>query len=298
METQKHITCKSCGNNFTGTYCNVCGEKVIKPSDRTLLHFFSQLFEAFTFIDNKFFRTLRLLFTKPGFLSKEYIEGRTVRYLKPLSVFLIANLFYFLFPSIDVFNSHLISQIVGQPYSESIYSTYQHIAEEKGYEASPLYVDEYGFLNTIIDKDFAAIYNQKASSISKTTIFVLVFAFSLITLLLNFYKKKYYYEHLTVALHFISFILFATLLFGYIIAMIITIARLAGFNVGDRFFNSEWVMVPVILLIVYYIAITMKRVYNDKMWLAIPKGLIAVIGFIFSIILYRYILFHLTIYSI
>jgi len=35
--TPSQHTCKSCGNVFTGLYCNQCGEKVIEPKDRSML---------------------------------------------------------------------------------------------------------------------------------------------------------------------------------------------------------------------------------------------------------------------
>lgn len=284
METQKHITCKSCGNNFEGTYCNTCGEKLVKPSDRTLLHFFSQLFEAFTFIDNKFFRTLKLLIIKPGFLTKENIEGRTVKYIKPLAFFLISNLLYFLINPVDIFNSTLTSQLKGQRYSSSVYPLYERIAQEKGFELT----------EGEINKRFEVLYNEKSSSVSKLTIFLLVFAFAIVLLMLNFYKKRLIYEHVVLALHFITFVIFLMLF----LSSIIYIGKWLNLKLADADINSTSVLLPLVLVIVYYLSASIKRVYNDKWILAIPKGIIAFVGFFASIILYRYILFHLTIHSI
>src|SRR5688572_15208366 len=97
MSTQHH-TCKSCGNEFTGMYCNLCGEKVIVPSDRSFRKFLSNTMVAMTLADNKFFKSVWLIVVNPGALSKEFTEGRTIKYLRPLSVFFVLNLIYFFFP--------------------------------------------------------------------------------------------------------------------------------------------------------------------------------------------------------
>src|SRR5687768_8601619 len=85
-------TCKSCGHEFTGLYCNICGEKVLEPRDRTLKTFLSQIQLALTFTDNKFLKSLKLMITRPGFLSREFVEGRRVPYARPIQVFFVLNL--------------------------------------------------------------------------------------------------------------------------------------------------------------------------------------------------------------
>src|SRR5687768_12706751 len=102
--------CKSCGNNFTGLFCNECGEKVLEPSDRTFKSFLVNIQIGITFADNKFLKSLRLTILKPGFLSREYIEGKRVNYLRPLQLFFVLNLVYFLFPLVQLFNTSLNTQ--------------------------------------------------------------------------------------------------------------------------------------------------------------------------------------------
>ncbi|MBY0435455.1 MAG: hypothetical protein K2U26_15235, partial [Cyclobacteriaceae bacterium] len=42
--------CKVCGNTFHGRYCNICGEKVSEPYERSFLNFLDNLLNAFTFL--------------------------------------------------------------------------------------------------------------------------------------------------------------------------------------------------------------------------------------------------------
>src|SRR5882762_1622440 len=110
MESTTYV-CKSCGNHFTGNYCNLCGEKVLHAADRSFKKLLSNMLVTITFADSKFIKTLWLILSKPGFISKEITEGRRVKYLQPLSLFFVLNLAYFLFPVIQLFNASLNTQL-------------------------------------------------------------------------------------------------------------------------------------------------------------------------------------------
>src|SRR5690348_17045203 len=111
MEKLTSHVCKSCGNQFIGTYCNLCGERVLHATDRSFKKLLGNILVAITFADSKFFNTLWLILRKPGFISKEFAEGRRVKYLPPLSLFFVLNLVYFLFPVIQLFNASLNTQL-------------------------------------------------------------------------------------------------------------------------------------------------------------------------------------------
>jgi hypothetical protein len=49
----------------------------------------------FLHVDSKIFRTVKLLLLKPGFLTREYFEGRRVRYVSPLRLYLVFSVMYF-----------------------------------------------------------------------------------------------------------------------------------------------------------------------------------------------------------
>ena len=51
--------------------------------------------EGFLHFDGKFFRTVRWLFTRPGFLTKEFIAGKRVSYTQPLRLYIFASFLYF-----------------------------------------------------------------------------------------------------------------------------------------------------------------------------------------------------------
>src|SRR5688572_17254368 len=110
-------TCKSCHNNFAGKFCNVCGERILEPADKSFYSFLRSILGEFTFLDNKFFYTLSLMLSKTGDVSRQYIDGIRTKFIKPISMFFVVNLLYFLFPTADTFNSQLTTQINYLPHS-------------------------------------------------------------------------------------------------------------------------------------------------------------------------------------
>lgn len=86
--------CKNCGTATRGNYCHQCGQAahVHVPSAREFLHEFLGHYVA---LEGKLWKSLALLLFKPGFLSREYIEGRRVRYLEPLRLYLSFSILFF-----------------------------------------------------------------------------------------------------------------------------------------------------------------------------------------------------------
>lgn len=58
---------------------------------------FTHFFYDLTHFDSSFFHTLRYLLLKPGFLTREYMEGRRVSYLHPIRMYVFCSAIFFLF---------------------------------------------------------------------------------------------------------------------------------------------------------------------------------------------------------
>ena len=85
--------CGNCGAELQGAFCHACGQKVTGP-DVSLHDFFHEAFHEFAHLDGKIVQTLRLLMTKPGMLTKEFLEGRRARYISPLRLYLTCSLLF------------------------------------------------------------------------------------------------------------------------------------------------------------------------------------------------------------
>jgi hypothetical protein len=87
--------CLNCNANVVGRYCHVCGQENIEPKE-TVWSLISHFFYDITHFDGKFFSTSRYLLTRPGFLPKEYIEGRRARYLHPIRMYVFSSALFFI----------------------------------------------------------------------------------------------------------------------------------------------------------------------------------------------------------
>jgi hypothetical protein len=87
--------CLNCEALVNGRYCQVCGqENVIHATTfwGMLKHF---VFDLLHF-DGKFFRTILLLFTKPGFVPLEFIQGKRRMYLEPFKMYIFSSTIMFI----------------------------------------------------------------------------------------------------------------------------------------------------------------------------------------------------------
>lgn len=84
--------CRNCGEALAGRFCSRCGQEAVP--DRTFRElvqaFVGELFE----VDSRAVRTLRLLL-RPGALPVEWREGKRIRYLSPVRLYLVASVLFF-----------------------------------------------------------------------------------------------------------------------------------------------------------------------------------------------------------
>ena len=95
-------------------FCPACGQSVkviTRPWREALGELLTELFD----FDGRMLVSLRLLLTRPGFLSFEYINGRRLSYTSPVRMYLVISLVFFfvlplILPDSDVTSpSHAVS---------------------------------------------------------------------------------------------------------------------------------------------------------------------------------------------
>lgn len=84
------LICANCGTELAGEYCAACGQRH-EPHVHTVGHFASEAFESISHADSRLWRTLWLLFSRPGFLTREFFAGRRARYLPPFRLYLVLS---------------------------------------------------------------------------------------------------------------------------------------------------------------------------------------------------------------
>ncbi len=280
--SQVHI-CKSCGNHFSGLYCNQCGEKVILPSDRSFRAFLSNILIALTFADNRFVKTLWLAVSHPGFLSAEYAEGRRVNYLRPLQMFFILNLIYFLFPVLQLFNSSLRTQMYYLAHSALVRK----------------WVINRVVHDNISLSGFELMYNEKSAALAKLLVVVYVILAALPLALLFIRKRnRYFTDHVVLSVELACFNMFvnAILLSGAL--WLISALFKAGRPDWNNYLNDTTLTVIFVVTNLCFVYRAAHTFYNQTGWKRIAKSAAMVIGLFLALEVYRLLLFFITFWTV
>lgn len=95
LKEREEKSCLNCNAVVYGRYCHVCGQENIAPKE-SVWHLFNHFFQDITHFHGKFFNSLKHLFLRPGFLSREYLLGRRASYLNPVRMYVFTSFFFFL----------------------------------------------------------------------------------------------------------------------------------------------------------------------------------------------------------
>jgi hypothetical protein len=279
-ESPSHI-CKSCGNIFHGKYCNLCGEKIIEPKERTFRAVISNVLIATTVVDNKFIKSLRPTITNPGFLSREYVDGRRVMYMRPLQMFFILNLIYFLFPVLQMFNSSLNTQRTILPHARIARMI---VAEKIRAEGLTL-------------AGFELMYNETTTRLAKMLIVVFVVIASLPLSLIFVKRNRFFSDHVALAVELTSFNL-AVNAIGLTILLWLISLIFHWLKLGwGLYLNDLTLTIIFVMTNLYFLFRASQTFYNQKGKRLIIKALLGILGLFLALEAYRFILFFLTIWT-
>lgn len=226
--------CPSCGIELQGEFCHNCGEKEFHRHDLSVKHFLLHALGEFTHLDSKIFATLWYLFTRPGYLTLEYTSGRKAKYMKPLSLFLLAVASMFLADSIHPRSAYSISFINQNDKSGNLDLMWNKLAAKKHMPKELL-------LERIQEK-----IHRVASAAQ------LVNVGAMACILAVMYRRRYFVEHLVFSLHFLSFTYLATVLLWPLSS-----------TLGVKTVAS-WILLGVVTVVFFgYLFIALQRVYRS-----------------------------------
>ena len=276
--------CRSCGVELLGKFCHKCGEKKFDKSDLSFKKIVMQGVDVFTHFDSKILTSLRLLITKPGFLAKEYCEGAKIKYAKPLQLFFLVNVIYFLMLALgffNTFNTPLKIHMNNTAHSGLASSMVEHRLADKN----------------ITLEEFEKKFDAKVNVLSRTLIILIVpiFAFALYLLFIN--KRKLYAENFIFSLNFLSWLLLYKILFESLLVLII-VSLGKAFNVYFQTILSDGVMSIIFFTAMgIYSFIAVQRFYGESRLASFVKALIIPFIFLYTLFAYRFILFLVTFYT-
>ena len=80
--------CANCRASLVGAFCHACGQS--GSIHRSVPHLFEELLHGMLHFDGKIWRTVPLLFVRPGALTYRYVHGQRVRFVSPIGLFLFS----------------------------------------------------------------------------------------------------------------------------------------------------------------------------------------------------------------
>jgi len=225
--------CTNCGGALNGPYCQTCGQKAASPNV-SLHEFFHEAFHELAHVDGKIVQTLRLLLTRPGQLTREFLDGRRQRYVSPLRLYLTCSLIFFALAAVA-------------PRTDRPFFTVSHARGETGLD--PERVRE--LRRDATDKANDAIVHNLPR-----VMFGLMPVFGLLTWLFYRRRQPFYAAHLYYSIHFHSYVFL-------LLTAAIGLRPLMGSRGGTA--------LPVILIGICHFA-GLRRVFGGSKWSMAWKG--------------------------
>lgn len=263
--------CISCNRNLHGNYCHRCGEKVVEAQDFSFKKIMGEAIISIFNIDSSFYKSIKYLLVKPGFLTQEYIRGHRKPYMKPFQLNLVCIIiFYVFFSSVDIF------LVPSKWYFNSDSNSPDDIELAQGIA---------GKWNLTIE-ELSILYDARVGTNSKLFVLILLPIIALGSMLIGYSSHKQYGIHLIHAIHLFTFMLVSFLIL-YLIAII-----LPGNNGGI------YIVVPILSMLFIYFTLSIKRIFNYGLIRSFLSSFVMVTIVFVSSFAFRYSISYLTLKSL
>ncbi len=275
-------TCKSCGSPVTGKYCSACGEKVFTESDLSFKKYITHFIDVLTHFDSKLLKSAKLLITKPGELTLKYCTGKRISFAKPMQLFLVINVIYFItisFWGFNTFNSPLWVHLNASQHSELARKMVNTKIAQKN----------------ITVEEYAKIFDEKVHIYSKSLIIIMILLLALFFSLLYFRQKKFFTEHLVFATHFFSWLLLFKIIFEPLEHLLFILLGRIGMDLSFADGEAFWGLQTAFFVFIYLL-LAVKRYYNQSLIVNILKSAVVTYSLLYIVFIYRFILFLIVFY--
>ena len=284
--------CVSCGRPSDSAYCPHCGERRATDRRYTLRAFATEAFETFSNADSTLWRTIRTLLRQPGELTRAYMEGRRIPYMRPLQLFLIVNVLYFVWAAWAgerVFTTRLSGHLQNSNYGETARSMIIDKLELRGVPRDSA--------NRVANR-YAEKFDIAAEVQAKTLIITMVPMFAAMVALVGVRRRRPALQHLVFALHAYTAMLLFAIVQRYAVAWPTFRMHQLAHGTGDpehadALANSV-VGLAMVTAMGIYSAIAIRRAYGDRWPMAALKGAVLAWSMFFVLAAYRFLLFHVA----
>jgi hypothetical protein len=271
------VKCLNCGAALAGPFCAECGQRVLPPHP-DVRELVGDAVAEFSGWDGKFAQTVRLLVTKPGGLTRQWLDGRRAHFISPLRLYLTASLVYFLAAAaapnlppgpnvieaggvrIGIWNGPARTGSAARASQDVRAAQRGALTDDERRKALASIDSAPALIRPILKRAMDDPIGLRASMLSAMpkVLFGLLPIFAGIVAL--FYRRRHYPEHLYFAIHLSAFIFVA-----------LTLSELSKM--------THVVALPVIggavakIWIVAYSTLALRKVYGNSLAMTVLKGL-------------------------
>jgi thiamine biosynthesis protein ThiS len=276
--------CPTCGAPASARFCPSCGEQRPSAADLSMRHFFSHALGELFHFDSKIFRSFRLLFTRPGFLTAEYLRGCRKPYLHPFQIFFVANLFYF-----------LVQPYIGWTGLRTTLDIQLHMMSYS-HLASRMVADRIAAKGITL-AEFSRSFDHVVDVQARSLVLVMVLLYAMVLAILQWRKKQFFGQHLVFSLHFTAFWLTAIFVALYPgLSLLLRFSLRHGVHLPSM--NWDQFIFPIaLLLLLIYSFLALRTAYRDSIFMSFAKALILAFSFHYVLDIYRFILFLTALYA-
>ncbi len=279
METSyesTQINCLNCGTSVEGKFCYQCGQRTRDNSDRSVVRLLGETLSNLFFFDNRFFVAMRDLFRFPGRMTVAFLDGKRKKYISPITLFFFINLIYFFVNPLSDYSLALYDQVHSQPYSGQ-WTKDLVLQKMQDYSLS--------------FQAYASVYQKMSDNIAKSIMIINVPLIAFFLYFMTFKKRKYYFDNLIFAFHFFSLTMTSWILMSWSTSLIDFLAGQEDSMLADITSTIFVMVIPVV-----YAILSIKKFIKIKWYLAIPAGLGVMVSVVLASLIYRFIIFNLTIF--
>lgn len=276
----KSKECLNCGFSFTDedNYCPQCGQEN-HTLNVPLKHFFVELLEGTIHFDTKSTRTFLALLFKPGHLTVMYNEGKRVRYVPPLRLYIFISFIFFL--TLSLLPSKSSSEKDKSNLNFTIHSIsakeLRGVKEEKLDSLfTAIEIERGGFeeylmrkLWVISNEGWKEFGHKLVKNISYM-LFVLMPFFGWLVYMLHRKRKRYYFEYLIYSVHFHSFLFLEFLIFICL----------------SLIWTNIYILLLFLIWSLLYLYKSLRKTFYQKRFSAILKTFILSVMYLFSLVIF------------
>lgn len=266
---QETSTCPTCSETITQQFCPACGEQKYDRHNFSFRHFARHAAHELLEFDSKILRTVRYLFSRPAFVTAEYLAGKRSLYANPFRFYVLCF-----------------------ALSTLLTSSYRSVLDFK----TMINADKAGVLNRALNK--LAAHKGVSEEVlvehlnerlhfyyeGSKILNALVMAF----LLAIFYRKRKWYfgEHAVTSFYFLSFTLLLTIVkWPFWLA-------LGGPIQGATAYTLSLVFLAIALP---YLWVTLRQLHGEGPWKTAVKSVLVYGGTQLTIIVTTILSFVLAI---